>query len=63
MVGGQGRQSRAGNESNDENEEGRQRPVGFGEVKLALPYWNVSSLKAGTLSVYLSLYSYGQNCA
>lgn len=63
VAGGQGRQSRAGNESNDENEEGRQGPVGFGEVKLALPHWNVNSLKARTLSVYPSLYSYGQNCA
>ena len=64
MAGGQGRQSRAGNESNDENEEGRQGPVGFGEVKLALPHWNVNSLKARTLSVYPSLSNmkfYGKN--
>lgn len=60
---GQGRRSRAGHESSDENEEGRQGPAGFGEVNLALPHWNVSSLKARTLSVYPSLYSYGQNCA
>lgn len=43
---GRGRAGRAGHESDDENEEGRQGPAGFGEVNLALPHWNVSSLKA-----------------
>lgn len=43
-------------ESHDQNEEGRQGLVGFGEVEPTTLHWNVSSLKAGTLSVFSSLY-------